>query len=112
MSRIASGKHFGSELCDLWGLKNCTDIKIHIPYNGIVKITAEFNATIEQGESLKTLIKKCWLEEIVEKEKCTCDTCAFEDVVMRNAPDPEFPCSDCLNQNMYKERKVGNEGRS
>ena len=65
MSAIA-GKFVGDELTKLWGLKNCRDITIHIPYKGIVTITAEFNATKNQWGQYESIIKKYQLEEIKE----------------------------------------------
>lgn len=67
MSSIA-GRKFGDELTKLWGFKNCRDLKIHIPLNGIVTITAEFNAEKEQMESVAKVIKKYRLEEIREDD--------------------------------------------
>lgn len=51
-------------MVELWGFKHCRDIKIHIPSNGIVTITAEFSATREQMEQLSGLLKKYELHEI------------------------------------------------
>lgn len=64
-----SGRHAGDELTKLWGWDNCRDIKIHFPLNGIVKITAEFNATKEQMDQLGIVLKQYQLEEIPEKEQ-------------------------------------------
>ncbi|OPY74916.1 MAG: hypothetical protein A4E65_03693 [Syntrophorhabdus sp. PtaU1.Bin153] len=63
------GQEFGTELVKLWGLEHCRDLKIHIPINGIVIITAEFNATDEQMKEFETVLKKYRLEEIKEGEK-------------------------------------------
>lgn len=62
------GKCVGDELVILWGLKNCRDIKIHIPNDGIVTITAEFNATREQMDQVNSIVKKYQLEEIPKQE--------------------------------------------
>jgi hypothetical protein len=70
MSAIA-GKFFGDELTKLWGLKGCRDIKIHIPLNGIVVITVEFNPTKEQMEQCESILKQYRLEEIPEEGKVT-----------------------------------------
>lgn len=63
-----TGRQLGDELTKLWGFKNCRDIKIHIPRNGIVTITAEFNATKDEADQLNTMLKQYRLEEILEKE--------------------------------------------
>jgi hypothetical protein len=63
-----TGRFAGDELTKLWGFKGCRDIKIHIPLNGIVTITAEFNATRDQMEQAKAIIKKYRLEEIPEEK--------------------------------------------
>jgi len=47
-----TGVNFGSKLVELWGWKNCRDIKILIPVDGIVTIQAEFNCTEEQAEGI------------------------------------------------------------
>lgn len=62
-----TGRSVGDELANLWGLKNCRDIKIHIPNNGLVAITAEFNATKDQMEQCKTILKRFRLEEITKE---------------------------------------------
>jgi hypothetical protein len=62
--RAISGRSFGDELTKLWGFKGCRDVKIHIPVNGIVTITAEFNATIDQMDQCESIIKKYQLEEM------------------------------------------------
>jgi len=62
----ATGRNFGDELVKMWGLKKCHDIKIHIPCNGLVVITAEFNADKEQMEQCASILKKYRLEEIDE----------------------------------------------
>lgn len=64
---LITGRSVGDELVNLWGLKNCRDIKIHIPNNGLVAITAEFNATKDQMEQCKTILKRFRLEEITEE---------------------------------------------
>jgi hypothetical protein len=65
-----TGRSIGGELTELWGWRECRDIKIHIPLNGIVTITAEFNATRDQMDQCDAVIKKYRLEEIPEpKEK-------------------------------------------
>jgi len=58
------GKDIGNDLTKLWGFKNCRDIKIHIPVDGLVIITAEFNATKDQMDQLKSITKRYRLEEI------------------------------------------------
>lgn len=69
MSAI-SGKRVGDELTKLWGFKGCRNIKIHIPNNGIVTITAEFNATKEQMDQCEAILKRYQLEEIKEVVQC------------------------------------------
>lgn len=66
MTKIA-GRFFGDELTKLWGMKNCKDIKIHIPLNGLVEITALFNATNEQGKDLIETMKKYNLVEVTKE---------------------------------------------
>lgn len=61
------GRIIGDELTKLWGFENCRDIKIHIPSQGIVTITAEFKAEKEQMDQCKAIIKKYRLEEIPEE---------------------------------------------
>ena len=70
-----TGRKFGDELTKAWGFKNCRDIKIHIPVNGIVTITAEFNAERDQMDCFSNkIIKRYRLEEIVESEgKAVCE---------------------------------------
>jgi hypothetical protein len=62
----ATGRNFGDGLVKMWGFENCRDIKIHIPCDGLVSITAEFNADKEQMEQFSSILKKFRLEEISE----------------------------------------------
>jgi len=66
---IITGRDVGNELVEMWGFKECRDIKIHLPANGIVTITAEFNATRDQVDQIKNTIKKYRLEEIQDPEE-------------------------------------------
>ena len=68
MSAI-TGRSVGDELTKAWGFKNCRDIKIHIPCNGIVTITAEFNMEKDQMEQCESILKQYRLEEIPEEGK-------------------------------------------
>ena len=61
-----TGKSIGDELTKHWGLKGCRDIWINIPVNGLVTIMAEFNATKDQVDQCKTIVKKYRLEETNE----------------------------------------------
>jgi hypothetical protein len=61
---VITGRVFGSELVKLWGLEHCRNIKIDIPSNGLVIITAEFNAQKEDMEKVEQIFKKYQLKEI------------------------------------------------
>jgi len=67
MKKIITGNVFGGELAKLWGFEHCTDIKIYIPANGVVKITAEFNCDEEKAKSIENGLKKYHLEEDTEQ---------------------------------------------
>jgi len=61
---ILRGRQLGDEIAKALGLKHCKDLKIHIPINGIVTITADFNAEDGDVEHMMPIIKKYRLEEI------------------------------------------------
>lgn len=51
------------EIADQFGLKNCRDIKIHIPITGIVTITAEVYPEVDGIRSLMSVLKVYELTE-------------------------------------------------
>ncbi len=63
---VLTGKKLGDELVKLWGWKNCRSITIRIVHNEVATITAEFNATEEQGKDLIIVLKKYELKAIDE----------------------------------------------
>lgn len=64
-----TGRKLGDEIARALNLKHCRDLKIHIPIDGIVIITAEFNAQKEDLEKMLPIIKQYRLEKIPDMTK-------------------------------------------
>jgi hypothetical protein len=53
----------GDELMNLWSVKNCKDISLHVSLNSVVTITATLKNDNALIESTETIVKKYRIEE-------------------------------------------------